>query len=116
MANYWETMWGDYYKNYPSWGKAYASVPDPNYGEENPQDAYSLWKRYQRDSNPFQNFLSKQYNKYRDEYAGMHYIDPTLRWQDYLSSINPEMDYQSTSPFERGERPQIFSGRARWLR
>lgn len=116
MASVWDNIWNQYANWYANWGDAMAGMPESQfqYGEEQPKASYALWKGYQGGAKPYRSWLDSQYDKWRDTYEGLAYLNPTLRWQDYLSTLNPNTEYAATNPTARGERPTAFSGRARW--
>jgi len=115
MANYQNSIWTNLKQQYPSYAGAYAGLVDPDFGEEKPDAAYSLWRQYQKQSNPYQNWLRNQQNKYYSDYMGATYLEPGLMWQDYLQALKPDLDFRTASPYERGERPSAFATRSRWV-
>lgn len=113
--DYWNDYWRRLREQYPTWPGAIDAVPFPDIMGQNPEATYGLWGRYQRDTAPFQNWLGRQYNRYQNQYQAANLVDPTLQWTDYLGGIDSGREFQLASPYERGERPGSFAGRARWV-
>jgi hypothetical protein len=80
----------------------------------------SAWQKFAGgNQNNFSRWLNSQQGKIQGLYD-MADADPTrtepLSWLDYLSNYNPIEDWNRASPYERGESPQTFAAKARWMR
>lgn len=82
------------------------------YLEENPTagfGAYSTFRGMDQGS-AFQNWLTRQYDRYRSQYDAMVAQAPGLQWTDFLEYANPLADYKLlATPYERGEYRSGFS-------
>ncbi len=75
--------------------------------EKNPSNAYGIYNLFgsQGKQNNYSDWLSNQYGNYRSMYQMRTMGDPTLKWTDFLKDIQPEADFNFTSPYKRGESP-----------
>jgi hypothetical protein len=90
--------------------------------EDQPRVGYSRWQEQSFGPNTWQtnygNWLDKNYDNYKNQYlASMqdHGID--YRWMDFLrdNTSGIQEQFRRQTPRQRGENPDNFSGRVRWI-
>lgn len=64
---------------------------------------------------PFLEYLRRQLPIFRDQWLALLPFNPDLHFVDFLSPELFARSFAAASPFERGERPQLFAPSLRYL-
>ena len=106
-------LWSNPYSGY-NWAN---SDYDTSYlnSDEGAQSAYQLMMNWLSAPYAGKSWLTSQYGKLRNDYGAAQARDKSLNWLDYLSGLNLSGMYGSVSPYERGEKPSVYSPRIRYL-
>lgn len=81
-----------------------------------PDAGYAQWmKSLGQLTIPFRSYLYSLYPRYQTDYKAVAAEEPTLSWTDFLRRQDPYKDYFSMSPQQRGEAPDRFTPRVRWV-
>lgn len=97
------------------------TFPDTPVGEDYLQNnPAAAWQRYtaQKGIDPLSNrggVARTLLGRVNDAYEAALATNPLLRRQDFLRGIDPNQIMDLMTPAERGERPGLFSGRARTI-
>lgn len=86
-----------------------------DYLNSTPDAAYALFTQLFQGPGGIRNWLRGQYSNLWGQYSGALSADPTLTWVDYLANQNLGNMYGSQSPSARGENPNIFAPRLRYI-
>lgn len=110
----------------------WAPTPSGNYGStslwdhffsENPTFGYQWWKqdRFGKDywMSDFGNWADQQYGRLYAQYnAELPNRGVDFRFLDFLSELGPQElrdQFRRLTPRQRGENPEAFGGRVRWI-
>lgn len=75
-----------------------------NFGiESDPKLGFQAYTALVGQQNPtYQNWLGGKYNDYYGQYQALQTVDPTMKWTNFLSTIDPNKDYSFSDPYSRG--------------
>ncbi len=123
MTNYtgWSTNeWTEYYRNKAMTDAATKQSFLMDYFGENPETAFSSFISKQDPA--MQNYFKNSYNDLYSEYLGMLGNQatttnelPTLKFTDYLNSLNLNERYAGQTSYQKGFYNPAKSPRAKWL-
>ena len=66
--------------------------------------------------NPFGTWLGNQQSNYFNQYQGKVAGNPNLSFLDFLQGMNPQQEYRSLAPSQRGgPRESQFAPPVRWI-
>ena len=113
---------------YFSWGNLYGGKQDysttpivhgpTGYLEQNPEAAYTRQTSgFGGGMDNFSRFVQQQYDKLRGGYEAAAATNPNLTFQNFLQPYDQGFFrnlYSGLTMNQRGERPEMFAGRARW--
>lgn len=87
--------------------------------EKNPSTAYSPYSAIvgMGKGKSYNDWLNNHYSNYFNLGNILKASNPlSFRWTNFFGALNPQQDYSFSSPFDRGQRPNLFSPTTRMVR
>jgi len=66
-------------------------------------------------TSPLSKFIQGSQNRYYTKYLADLPSEPNMTYRDFLRRLNPSMEFSGLAPRQRGEDPNLYSPRIRYL-